>query len=101
MIRAAQAKFDLGVLEAAVEAFETDNGRYPTTEEGLSVLVNKPAALTTWHGPYIKQEVLLDPWKNKYIYRQPGKRNKESFDLYSLGSDGVEGGGDDVTNWDE
>jgi len=49
----------------------------------------------------VKMQSFNDPWNNKYVYRQPGKRNKESFDLYSFGPDGMEGGDDDVTNWDE
>lgn len=84
-------------ISVALDLFELDNGRYPTSEEGLAALRIKPASVSKWKGPYLKREP-VDPWGNKYIYKSPGEHNPD-YDLYSYGPDGREGGGDDVTNW--
>jgi general secretion pathway protein G len=90
-------------LGIALDLFEMDNGFYPTTEQGLSALVEKPASTPipqNWKGPYLKKhEIPKDPWNNTYVYRCPGVHNTDSYDLMSYGKDGVEGGGDDITNW--
>jgi general secretion pathway protein G len=88
-------------IATALDMYELDNGRYPTTEQGLAALVKKPAlspAATDWHGPYLKREP-HDPWANTYIYKSPGLHNVEDYDLSSCGKDGVEGNADDITNW--
>ncbi len=90
----AAAKSDIASLKLALTAFETDNSRFPTQEEGLNALVNKPADLDTWKHAYIEQ-VRKDPWGHDYIYRYPSQTGKD-FDLLSGGPDGREGGGDDV-----
>ena len=98
--RKAAAKTDISMLETALENFEVDSGRYPTTEEGLGALIVPPASVKAWHGPYIKQSGLpKDPWSNPYVYRFPGQFNTAGYDLASFGPDGSEGGGDDVDNW--
>jgi general secretion pathway protein G len=97
--RVAAATTDVNNLDNAVELFEQDAGRYPATDEGLSVLVNQPANVKVWHGPYIKKGVPTDPWGNPYVYRYPGTQNQSGFDLYSMGPDGRDGGTDDITNW--
>jgi general secretion pathway protein G len=87
------------MLSAALDAFEIDNGRYPSTEEGLDALTTKPAAnLTAWRGPYLKR-LPKDPWGNPYVYRYPGEHNKNGVDLSSNGPDGRPDTADDVTNW--
>jgi general secretion pathway protein G len=86
-------------LEVALDAFEVDTGRYPTTTEGLKALVEEPSNLQKWKGPYIRRDVADDPWGNPYVYTQPGRHNKYGFDLYSYGPDGREGGDDDIDNW--
>jgi general secretion pathway protein G len=54
-----------------------------------------------WKGPYLKKrKIPKDPWSNDYVYVCPGVHNKDSYDLSSLGADGVESA-DDVTNWDD
>lgn len=89
--RTKAARIQIQSLSTVVEAFATDVGRYPTTDEGLDALVKRPAALSQWHGPYINADTVpLDPWDRPYFYRSPGK--KKSFDIYSLGQDGKEGG---------
>lgn len=84
------AKAQIVALEQALDNFRIDNGRYPTTEEGLAALTVKPAAATKWNGPYLKSAAPLDPWGNRYVYRIPG--SKGDFDLISYGKDGQPGG---------
>src|SRR5262249_53409131 len=64
-------------------------------------LVRRPRDIQHWHGPYLKSEAVIpsDPWGNPYIYKCPGRHNRNSYDLYSMGPDGREGTDDDVTNW--
>ena len=103
-VSAARQQIDAFVL--ALENFQLDNGHYPTTEQGLKALTQKPSGkpeARNWRGPYLKKKELpMDPWSNPYIYRSPGSENKEEFDLLSYGKDGREGGeGDakDLTNY--
>lgn len=95
------AQTDIANMEVVIDAFEVDCARYPTTEEGVQALVKQPSGLVEWKGPYLKRGVPKDPWRNLYVYRYPGQRNPASYDLYSLGPDGQEGGGDDIGNWSE
>ncbi len=98
-IKAARAQID--GFEKALDQFRLDMGRYPSTEEGLAALVNKPAGDTgKWSGPYLKKAVPNDPWGKPYQYVQPGEHGE--FDLYSFGKDGQPGGtgeAADVVNW--
>ncbi len=87
-------------LEQALEMYKLDVGRFPSTSEGLSALVEKPSSATGWNGPYLKSEVPLDPWNREYNYKQPGDHGE--FDIFSYGQNGSEGGeGEDadVGNW--
>lgn len=97
------AATDIASLETALDAFEVDTGRFPTTDEGLAALVTEPAGIKTdaWRGPYIKRGVPKDPWGNAYTYQQPGRYNTRSFDLSSAGPDGQQGTADDIVNWDQ
>jgi len=100
----AAAKADIeGNIANALDMYELDNGAYPTTEQGLSALVELPSAPPVpprWKGPYLKKKTFKDPWGNPYQYRCPGTHTTD-YDLLSMGRDGVEGGNDDITNWDE
>jgi len=89
---------DIANLGSQLDQFEVDTGRYPTSDEGLKALVEQPSNVKNWKGPYIKKMV-NDPWGNPYIYKAPGTHNSSSYDLYSYGPDGQEGGGDDLDNW--
>ncbi|NLY89632.1 MAG: type II secretion system major pseudopilin GspG [Firmicutes bacterium] len=90
-VKTAQAQ--LAMLKGALDFYRLDTGTYPSTEEGLAALVRKPeAGSPRWQGPYLDGPVPEDPWGNPYVYRYPGERNPEGFDLYSLGADGREGG---------
>jgi len=86
-------------IEVALDAFEIDNGRYPTTSEGLRALLEQPSDADDWKGPYLKKAVSLDPWGNEYVYKLPGQHNEYGYDLYSFGPDGRQGSEDDVINW--
>ncbi|HOJ39120.1 MAG TPA: type II secretion system major pseudopilin GspG [bacterium] len=97
--RLTAARTDIANLEVALDTFEVDVGRYPTTEEGLQALVEAPPEVTGWKGPYIKRGVPRDPWGNPYHYKCPGDHNTNGYDLFSGGPDGKEGGGDDIDNW--
>jgi general secretion pathway protein G len=91
------AKIQVDALGAAVDSFNIDNGRYPTTEESLKSLVEQPAGLATWDGPYIKKkESLVDPWGEPYHYGHPG--TGKEYDIYSLGSDKKAGGEGDAAD---
>ena len=90
---------DIAMFEEAIARFEIDNSRFPTTGEGLAALVEAPPDLTdSWHGPYIKR-VPLDKWGNAYIYKCPGERDVRSYDVVSVGKDGVEGTADDIDKY--
>ena len=99
--RVTAARVEVSQLEGQIDIFEIDTGRYPTTQEGLSALVEEPSDVTDWHGPYIKRGLPKDPWGKEYVYKCPGQHNTEGYDLYSYGPDGQEGGGDDIDNWTE
>jgi general secretion pathway protein G len=99
----AAAKGTVSELDSAIERFYVQMDRYPTTEEGLKVLVDPPTAddAKQWRGPYIKQ-LRNDPWGNPYQYMNPGTHHPTSYDIWSRGKDGVDGGDGenaDIGNW--
>jgi type II secretion system protein G len=82
-------------VRAALETFEEDNGRYPTTEEGLEALITRPATVgDSWHKQM--DELALDNWGHPFRYRCPGIRNPDAYDLDSAGPDGIFDTTDDV-----
>lgn len=94
------AKAQIELFGTALDAFRLDVGRYPTTEEGLKALREKPSGLEAWKGPYLPKEIPLDPWGKPYLYKSPGEHGE--YDLLSYGLDGVEGGegeNEDVVSW--
>ena len=100
--RISKAKSDIRVLESSLELYKLDNFVYPSTDQGLQALVNKPSGENTknWRdGGYIKK-LNKDPWGNDYRYAFPG--SNAEFDVYSLGADnavGGEGEAADIGNW--
>lgn len=97
-IKVARAQMD--ALEKALDQYRLDIGRYPTTEQGLGALMQRPASESKWSGPYLRKDVPLDPWGKPYQYKFPGERSE--YDLFSYGKDGQPGGsaeGADITNW--
>ena len=98
--RRARAEADVkSNIVMALDLFELDNGRYPTSEEGLTVLRTQPPGIQNWRGPYLKQDP-IDPWGKPYRYVIPGTHNPKDYDLYSPGPDGTEGTQDDMGNWE-
>jgi len=89
-------------LETAVKGYELDMGRPPTTEQGLAALQNVPADAPNpgrWAGPYIESTAASkDPWGNDYRYVSPGREGR-SFDIWSVGKDGIDGTEDDIGSW--
>jgi len=94
-------KAQIEMFGTALDTFRLDVGRYPTTEEGLKVLREKPAGVEgAWEGPYLPKEIPTDPWNRPYVYRSPGEHG--DYDLISYGADGSEGGegeNQDVVSW--
>ena len=79
----------------ALDLYKLSTNRYPSSAEGLQALV----APKDGSKPFLPS-VPKDPWGNDYVYVFPGQHNQGGFDLYSYGADGVQGGGDDVGNWE-
>lgn len=85
----------------ALSTYEIDNGAYPSTAQGLAALRAKPSGAPeakNWKTPYLERDVPNDPWGNAYVYRCPGTKNKDGYDLLSCGPDGREGTEDDIGN---
>ncbi len=99
--RLTAAQTDISNMEVALDAFEIDTGRYPTTSEGLDALYEQPSDADGWRGPYLKKRAPRDPWGNEYIYEQPGRENQYGYDLSSAGPDKNSGTDDDVKNWSD
>lgn len=99
--RMAKARADLRSIGNALELYRLDNYRYPSTEQGLEALVQKPTVEPlprNWQG-YLDR-LPEDPWGQTYLYLQPGEHG--DYDIYSLGADGEEGGegvNADIGNW--
>jgi general secretion pathway protein G len=92
------------IFSLALDAYRLDNDAYPSTSEGLASLRVRPVGddRPGWRGPYLRRDLPLDPWDRPYVYRSPGTVNPESYDLFSLGRDGLEGGqGEDadIASW--
>jgi len=93
--RGTTAKTQIELLGTALDNYRLDNGSYPTTEQGLQALRDKPTRAPVpgnWRGPYLRKAVPNDPWGRPYIYAFPGANNPGSYDLKSLGRDGQPGG---------
>lgn len=86
------AALQIDNLAEAVQLFYIDTGRYPTANEGLGVLVERPPGDSGWNGPYLQsEEALIDPWGRDYIYAPPEQDGV--MEISTLGRDGVQGGG--------
>ncbi|MEW5919116.1 MAG: type II secretion system major pseudopilin GspG [Gemmatimonadota bacterium] len=93
--RTTAAQTQVELFGTALDNYRLDNGSYPTTEQGLAALRERPSRApvpTNWRGPYLRKDVPLDPWGKPYIYKSPGERNVSGYDLSSLGRDGKAGG---------
>ena len=97
------AKIQIESLESALDLFFLDAGRYPTSSEGLSALIQRPGSVAVWNGPYLKGNMVPnDPWGAPYIYRSPGQHG--SYDIVSHGAnqqDGETGAQAEITSWEK
>lgn len=95
------AKAQIELFGTALDTFRLDVGRYPTSQEGLAALMQKPGGADRWDGPYLKKDLPPDPWGKPYIYKSPGDHG--AYDIISYGADGVAGGDGnnrDITSWE-
>ena len=88
-------------LKTALDNFETDNGRFPSMDEGLNALIEAPPNLANWHKLLDVDEIPKDPWGHEYRYQCPGQLNPQTYDLFSAGPDGEFSTDDDITSWKE
>ena len=89
------AKAQLELFGLALDQYRLDNDYYPSTGQGLEALHALPAgepSARNWRGPYLKKLVPLDPWGRPYLYKSPGEKNPNGYDLLTLGRDGRPGG---------
>ncbi|MFY7697727.1 MAG: type II secretion system major pseudopilin GspG [Legionella sp.] len=99
--RAVKAKQDVLTIENALDLYKLDNGHYPTTDQGLLALVEKPTSNPIprdWK-PYLKS-LPKDPWDRDYLYLNPGEHSE--IDIFTLGADGQSGGtgtNAEIGNW--
>lgn len=97
-IKTARAQID--GLEKSLDQYRLDVGHYPSTEQGLGALNERPSGEAQWAGPYMKKKLPKDPWGHDYLYKYPGDHGE--FDLLSYGKDGQTGGSgedEDIVNW--
>jgi len=101
--RRTKARQDIAQLETALQLFQMDNSKYPSSEQGLQALVakpNDPSIRKFPPGGYLRGGVRKDPWGNDYKYVTPGQHGE--YDLFTLGADNEEGGegnNADIGNW--
>lgn len=104
--RQMKAKMTIESLETSLRLYKLDNGSYPTTEQGLQALIERPDTGNVpkkWRdGGYLeKRKVPKDPWDNEYVYLSPGVNGE--YDIVSYGSDGIPGGegkDSDINSWE-
>jgi general secretion pathway protein G len=99
-IKTTRAQLD--AFDKALATYRLDTGHYPTSEQGLMALVERPSDEPRWSGPYLAKALPPDPWGRTYHYRQPGD-NSHDFELLSFGKDGQRGGSGeaaDISVWD-
>ena len=99
-IKATRAQLD--AFEKALASYRLDVGRFPSTEQGLKSLVERPQGEAKWAGPYLAKALPPDPWGHAYVYRAPGESGRD-YDVLSMGKDGQRGGSGenaDIGAWD-
>jgi general secretion pathway protein G len=100
------ARAQMEMLGASLDSYRLDNGRYPSTVQGLEALRTAPhldPRPRNWNGPYLRRAVPLDPWGNPYVFLSPGEANPNGYDLMTYGADGQPGGegeNADLFAWD-
>lgn len=92
---------DISSISSQLKLYYATNGFYPSTEQGLKALVERPQSEprpTQWR--QLLEKVPVDPWQQPYEYASPGKHNPDGFDLFSKGKDRKSGTDDDQGNWE-
>jgi general secretion pathway protein G len=95
------ARAQINSFMTALGSYKLDTGVFPSTEEGLQALRLAPANISQWQGPYLPQEIPVDPWGHPYLYKFPGEHGDEP-DLICYGADGQPGGDGinaDIVSW--
>ena len=90
------AKAQIQAFGKALDQYRLDVGHYPSTEQGLTVLLANPASEKKWNGPYLSNDIPADPWNTPYRYRNPGP--KGDYEILSYGKDGLPGGTGDAAD---
>src|SRR3954464_4696990 len=99
--RVTAARAQINSFQTAIGAYKLDTSTFPTTEQGLAALRIRPPNAPLWNGPYLPQDIPVDPWGRPYQYKYPGDHGDEP-DIVSLGADGQPGGEDinaDILSW--
>jgi general secretion pathway protein G len=99
--RVTAARAQINAFMTALGAYKLDTGTFPTTEQGLQALRVRPQGVNQWDGPYLPQEIPLDPWGRPYVYKYPGEHGDEP-EIISYGQDGQPGGDGmnaDIVSW--
>ena len=99
--RVTAARSQIEQLMTALGTYKLDTGTFPTNEQGLQALRDKPADVNQWAGPYLPQEIPVDPWGHPYSYKFPGEHGDEP-DVICYGADGQPGGDGlnaDILSW--
>lgn len=95
------AKVQVQQIGSALDLYRLEVGRYPSQQENLTALIEAPAGVSRWNGPYLKKkEAIIDPWGRQFVYKAPGDHG--DYDLYTLGADNAQGGNgedQDITSW--
>jgi general secretion pathway protein G len=99
---AARTQDVIAWMEPSLTRYRLNVGQFPSTQQGLKALVRRPAALSSdegWAGPYLPGSAPNDAWGRPLAYRSPGEHNRDSYDLWSTGPDGIDATGDEIGNW--
>ena len=86
--RISVAKQSIERIGTVLDMYKLDIGSYPSGEQGLGALVEKPTGVGAWNGPYVKGAVPVDPLNRPYTYRNPSLRDGHDYDLCSAGPSG-------------
>ena len=94
------ATIQVAALERAIDMYKFETKQFPGSMDDLVTKPSDAKMAKNWHGPYIKtNKDLIDPWDNEYKYDAKGKKNQNSYDVWSMGPDGQDGTDDDIGNW--
>jgi general secretion pathway protein G len=97
--RASVARESIERLGSVLDLYKLDVGDYPSTEQGLQALLERPTDVSNWNGPYLKgSQAPADPWSHPYLYHNPSTRSGHEYDLCSPGPPGGTGAQNMICN---